>query len=88
MTSKRAQIAELKREIYSLKTQKNRLEWQLDCAEVAGDAVRDMNQIVDDLLLLLGKKRKQLPELRQAASAIRYAEEHEKQMAVAKDWTL
>jgi len=41
-----------------------------------------------DLLTLLGKTDDDLPELRQAASALRYADEHEKQIAVAKDWSL
>ena len=41
-----------------------------------------------DLLTLLGKTDDDLPELRQAASALRYADEHEKQIALAKDWTV
>lgn len=41
-----------------------------------------------DLLTILGKTDDDMPELRQAASALRYADEHEKQMAVAKDWTV
>ena len=40
----------------------------------------------NDLLTLLGKTEADLPELRQAASALRYADEHEKQMALAGDW--
>ncbi len=40
----------------------------------------------NDLLTILGKTHADLPELRQAAAAIRYADEHEKQMALAGDW--
>lgn len=92
MTSKRVQIAALKQEIRDLNGQKDFIKSELSYARdqlsYERDVARDANQVVDDLLLLLGKKRKHLPELRQAASAIRYADEHEKQMAVAKDWTL
>lgn len=92
MTSKRVQIAALKQEIRDLNAEKALIKWQLDCIGESlnreRDGVRATNLDVDDLLLLLGKRRKQLPELRQAAIAIRYADEHEKQMAVAKDWTL